>query len=338
MAMSEFQLATLAQQYTGLVKPVVQQADSRTARSTEFKTGCVGLDIQVVDYVAKAQVRVINGDLTAIRDTVVDGHSADTRWLPRPSLVEHTDLFYTESQLLRLVDIKSSYRDATVKAFAREKDIFFMRAAVGSAIVSINNVNASGATPANIVSPYSTVALPAGNQYKASAGTTVADALKDIKRIFESMDVDLTTERPVVYMDSEFGRALLNDIQYITWTTSGMQPLGNGDYKDFLGFTFVMLSQDIFRGAGITDKAVVVCGKPVMTGIWEDVNTTIGIRHDKDDAYQVNTKMMLASTRLDEWRVATLDYSEIKVANGPEAGTFLNEKGTTNKEWPAMNA
>jgi hypothetical protein len=49
-----------------------------------------------------------------------------------------------------------------------------------------------------------------------------------------------------------------------------------------------------------------------MTGIWEDVNTTIGIRHDKDDAYQVNTKMMLASTRLDEWRVATVDFSAIK--------------------------
>lgn len=120
MAMSEFQLATLSQQYTGLIKPVIQQADSRTARSTEFKTGCTGLDIQVVDYISKAQVRVINGDLTAIRDTVVDGHQADSRWLPRPSLVEHTDLFYTESQLLRLVDIKSSYRDATIKAFARE--------------------------------------------------------------------------------------------------------------------------------------------------------------------------------------------------------------------------
>lgn len=338
MAMSEFQLATLAQQYTGLIKPVVQQEDSRTARSTEFKTGCVGLDIQVVDYIAKAQVRVINGDLTSIRDTVVDGHTADTRWLPRPSLVEHTDLFYTESQLLRLVDIKSSYRDATIKAFAREKDIFFMRAATGSAIVSINNVNADGATPANIVSPYSTVSLPAGNQLTAYKNTTVADALKNVKRLFESMDVDLSYEKPVVYMDSEFGRVLLDDIQYITWNTSGMHPLSNGDYKDFLGFTFVMLSSDIFRSAGITNKAVIVCGKPIMTGIWEDINTTIGIRHDKDDAYQVNTKMMLASTRLDEWRVATLDYSAIKVADGPAAGTFENEKSTTDKAWPAMNA
>ena len=308
MAMSAFELATLAQQYTGLIKPVVQQGDSRTARSTEFKTGCVGMDIQVVDYVAKATSRLIT-DVITLRATVVDTQQADTRWLPRPSIVEHTDVFYLESQLLRLVDIKSSYRDATIKEFNRQKDIFWMKAAVGSAIISINNV--SGGTPPNIVSPYSTVALPAGNQLTASAGDTVADCLKDIKELFESLDVDLSVEKPVVYMNAAFARKLLDDVQYITWNTSGMQPLASGDYKDFLGFTFVMLSNDIFTGANVSNKIVVACGRPVMTGIWEDINTTIGIRHDLDDAYQVNTKMMLASTRLDEWRVATLDFSAI---------------------------
>lgn len=308
MAMSAFELATLAQQYTGLIKPVVQQGDSRTARSTEFKTGCVGMDIQVVDYVAKATSRLIT-DVITLRATVVDTQQADTRWLPRPSIVEHTDVFYLESQLLRLVDIKSSYRDATIKEFNRQKDIFWMKAAVGSAIVSINNVSAG--TPPNIVSPYSTVALPAGNQLTASAGDTVADCLKDIKELFESLDVDLSVEKPVVYMNAAFARKLLDDVQYITWNTSGMQPLASGDYKDFLGFTFVMLSNDIFTGANVSNKIVVACGRPVMTGIWEDINTTIGIRHDLDDAYQVNTKMMLASTRLDEWRVATLDFSAI---------------------------
>lgn len=308
MAMSAFELATLAQQYTGLIKPVVQQGDSRTARSTEFKTGCVGMDIQVVDYVAKATSRLIT-DVITLRATVVDTQQADTRWLPRPSIVEHTDVFYLESQLLRLVDIKSSYRDATIKEFNRQKDIFWMKAAVGSAIISINNV--STGTPPNIVSPYSTVALPAGNQLTASAGDTVADCLKDIKELFESLDVDLSVEKPVVYMNAAFARKLLDDVQYITWNTSGMQPLASGDYKDFLGFTFVMLSNDIFTGANVSNKIVVACGRPVMTGIWEDINTTIGIRHDLDDAYQVNTKMMLASTRLDEWRVATLDFSAI---------------------------
>ena len=308
MAMSAFELATLAQQYTGLIKPVVQQGDSRTARSTEFKTGCVGMDIQVVDYVAKATSRLIT-DVITLRATVVDTQQADTRWLPRPSIVEHTDVFYLESQLLRLVDIKSSYRDATIKEFNRQKDIFWMKAAVGSAIISINNV--SGGTPPNIVSPYSTVALPTGNQLTASAGDTVADCLKDIKELFESLDVDLSVEKPVVYMNAAFARKLLDDVQYITWNTSGMQPLASGDYKDFLGFTFVMLSNDIFTGANVSNKIVVACGRPVMTGIWEDINTTIGIRHDLDDAYQVNTKMMLASTRLDEWRVATLDFSAI---------------------------
>ena len=306
MAMSEFQLATLAQQYTGLIKPVVQQADSRTARSTEFKTGCVGMDIQIVDYVEKVTLRDPITDIITIRDTVIDAQQADSRWLPRPQIVEHTDLFYLESQLLRLVDIKSSYRDAVVKAFNREKDVFFFKAALGSAITSINNV--ADGTPANIVSPYSMVALPSANQIPAAA--TIAEGLKDVKAFFEGIDVDLSAERPVVYMTSEFGRALLDDTQYITWNTAGMQPLQYGEYKDFLGFTFVMVSKDVFTKAGVPANTVVVaCGKPVMTGIWEDINTTIGIRHDKDDAYQVNTKMMLASTRLDEWRVATLGYT-----------------------------
>lgn len=308
MAMTEFQLATLAQQYTGLIKPVVQQGDSRTARSTEFKTGCVGMDIQVVDYVNKVTTRTIT-DIMKIRDTVADAQQADTRWLPRPSIVEHTDLFYLESQLLRLVDIKSSYRDATIKAFNRQKDIFWLKAAVGSAITSINNV--SGGTPANIVSPYTTVALPVENTITAGASDTIAKLLKDAKEKLESMDVDLSMEKPVVYMNSAFARKLMDDTQYITWNTSGMQPLGSGEYKDFLGFTFVMLSNDIFTGAAVENKAIIACGKPVMTGIWEDINTTIGIRHDKDDAYQVNTKMMLASTRLDEWRVVAIDYAAL---------------------------
>ena len=308
MAMTEFQLATLAQQYTGLIKPVVQQGDSRTARSTEFKTGCVGMDIQVVDYVNKVTTRTIT-DIMTIRDTVADAQQADTRWLPRPSIVEHTDLFYLESQLLRLVDIKSSYRDATIKAFNRQKDIFWLKAAVGSAITSINNV--SGGTPANIVSPYTTVTLPVENTITAGASDTIAKLLKDAKEKLESMDVDLSMEKPVVYMNSVFARKLLDDTQYITWNTSGMQPLGSGEYKDFLGFTFVMLSNDIFTGAAVENKAIIACGKPVMTGIWEDINTTIGIRHDKDDAYQVNTKMMLASTRLDEWRVVAIDYAAL---------------------------
>lgn len=308
MAMTEFQLATLAQQYTGLIKPVVQQGDSRTARSTEFKTGCVGMDIQVVDYVNKVTTRTIT-DIMTIRDTVADAQQADTRWLPRPSIVEHTDLFYLESQLLRLVDIKSSYRDATIKAFNRQKDIFWLKAAVGSAITSINNV--SGGTPANIVSPYTTVALPVENTITAGASDTIAKLLKDAKEKLESMDVDLSMEKPVVYMNSAFARKLMDDTQYITWNTSGMQPLGSGEYKDFLGFTFVMLSNDIFTGAAVENKAIIACGKPVMTGIWEDINTTIGIRHDKDDAYQVNTKMMLASTRLDEWRVVAIDYTAL---------------------------
>ena len=308
MAMTEFQLATLAQQYTGLIKPVVQQGDSRTARSTEFKTGCVGMDIQVVDYVNKVTTRTIT-DIMTIRDSVADTQQADTRWLPRPSIVEHTDLFYLESQLLRLVDIKSSYRDATIKAFNRQKDIFWLKAAVGSAITSINNV--SGGTPANIVSPYTTVTLPAENTITAGASDTIAKLLKDAKEKLESMDVDLSMEKPVVYMNSAFARKLMDDTQYITWNTSGMHPLGSGEYKDFLGFTFVMLSNDIFTGAAVENKAIIACGKPVMTGIWEDINTTIGIRHDKDDAYQVNTKMMLASTRLDEWRVVAIDYAAL---------------------------
>ena len=308
MAMTEFQLATLAQQYTGLIKPVVQQGDSRTARSTEFKTGWVGMDIQVVDYVNKVTTRTIT-DIMTIRDSVADTQQADTRWLPRPSIVEHTDLFYLESQLLRLVDIKSSYRDATIKAFNRQKDIFWLKAAVGSAITSINNV--SGGTPANIVSPYTTVTLPVENTVTAGASDTIAKLLKDAKEKLESMDVDLSMEKPVVYMNAAFARKLMDDTQYITWNTSGMQPLGSGEYKDFLGFTFVMLSNDIFTGAAVENKAIIACGKPVMTGIWEDINTTIGIRHDKDDAYQVNTKMMLASTRLDEWRVVAIDYAAL---------------------------
>jgi hypothetical protein len=309
MAMTEIQLATLSQQYTNLLQPVIQQQDNRTAKSTTWKTDCKGEDIQIIDYIDKVVPREIT-DLITIRDTVYDTVNADTRWLPRPSKLEHAFIRNKESDLLRLVDMQSGVRTAQAYAFKVALDKKFVIAALGNAITSIQN-NAAG-TPPNIVSPYSTVALPADHQLTASATDTVSGLMKDVLALFEATDVDLSANPVEVYLGSSVARVLRDDPEYIEWMTAGMQVLRTNELKDFLSMHFTLLSDtDVWTATSNVDKALFIAGKPIVTGIWSDLQTTIDRMPNKSNAFQIYTCMSSASTRIDEKRVVSVDFSAI---------------------------
>ena len=76
----------IAQQYTNLLTPVIQQGESRTAASTMLKTGLSVRDVQAIDWLEKLTVRT-GKDLGSIRETVVDSANVTSRWLPAPHLV-----------------------------------------------------------------------------------------------------------------------------------------------------------------------------------------------------------------------------------------------------------
>lgn len=313
MAMTDIQLATYAAQFSTLVGSLAQQATSKTAPSTMFKTGLVGKVPQVITYVGKVTTRTIT-DLVTIRNTVIDQINADTRYLPAPVEKRATFAFYEESQLLRLIDLKSGWVSEVNKAFQREKDISFVKAFLGNAITSLNWTDeVPNTTPGQLTLPTTFVALPAANTVTAAATDTATSLLKKVLKFFESHDVDWRAKGLVAYHDSKFAELLRTDPEWYTWNTAAATPNVTGELKGYLGFNFIQLSEiDILNATnGAADKVLVAAGKPVCTGIWKDFNTTISRRPDKDDAIQVNSYMMLSSARLNEEDVCVIDISAL---------------------------
>lgn len=318
MAMDNIELNTISAQFSTLVGSLAQQATSKTAPSTMFKTGLVGKVPQLITYVGKVKTRTIT-DLQTIRDTQLQNLQADTRYLPAPIEKRATFAFYEESTLLRLIDMKSGWAMEVNKAFQRDKDIMFVKAFLGKAITSLNwtDTETMGhGIRGSLQMPTSFVELPAKNTITAKAGDTITGLLKKVLRFFEANDVDWKALGLRAYHNSLFAELLRTDPEWYTWDTAGAHPNVSGELKGYLGIEYIQLSEiDILNAEnGAANKVLIAAGKPVCTGIWKDINTKISVRNDKDDAIQVNTYMMLSSARLNEWQVAVLDISALETA------------------------
>lgn len=313
MAFNPTTAELIAQQYTNLMMPVIQQGDSRTAPSTEFKTGLTVRDVQILDYMGKVTLRE-TADLTSIRETVVDSVTAESRWLPAPHLVEHCIRKSAQFDLLTLVNQDSSVRQAQAMAYKRHMDKEFIRAALSPAITNINLVaEVPGVSPAGILAPYSFVALPAANIITVAAGTTITAAIDEALEKFDALDVDTAMHPVYAYIPSKAKALLFEDARYDNWNNMGGHVLTDGNLTPYRSVQFVRLSDvDVFAQVDdAEDKIVLVAGKAICTGIWSDFKTEISVLPEHSYAQQIYTSMSMASTRLDEHRVIVLDISNL---------------------------
>lgn len=313
MAFNPTTAELIAQQYTNLMMPVIQQGDSRTAPSTEFKTGLTVRDVQILDYMGKVTLRE-TADLTSIRETVVDSVTAESRWLPAPHLVEHCIRKSAQFDLLTLVNQDSSVRQAQAMAYKRHMDKEFIRAALGPAITNINLVAENpGVSPAGITSPYSFVTLPEANIITVAADTTITAAIDAALAKFDALDVDTAMYPVYAYIPSKAKALLFEDARYDNWNNMGGQVLADGNLTPYRGVQFVRLSDvDVFaQVAEAADKIFLVAGKAICTGIWSDFKTEISVLPEHSYAQQIYTSMSMASTRLDEQRVIVLDIEAL---------------------------
>ena len=316
--MTDRTLATISAQFSTLVGSLAQQSTNKTAPSTMFKTGLKGNVPQLITYISKVTLTTLtNAQLRQVHDTAAATPMADTRYLPAPEEKRVKFLFAEESDLLRLVSMESGLIQETNKAFQREKDISFVKAFLGNAITSLTWTDAvttpGSEAPGNLQLPMSYVPLPAANTITATAGSTITANLKKVLKFFEANDVDWRALGLRLYHNSKFAELLRKDAEWYTWNTAGATPNTTGELKSYLGFEFIQLSEiDILNATnGAADKMLIAAGKPVCTGIWKDFNTTTSVRHDKDEAIQINSYMMLSSARLNEWQVCVLDISAL---------------------------
>lgn len=302
----------IAQQYTNLMMPVIQQGETRTAESTMLKTGLTVRDVQVIDYIKKLTVRTVN-DLQGIRATVADAAEFESRWLPAPHLVEHCLQKSAQFDLLTLVSEESAVREAQTMAFKTHMDVEFVTAAMGNAIKNLVNVaevtTPGSEAPQGITSPYAFVALPAGNTVTPAASTTFTEAIDEVLDLLNKKDVDLTANPVICYTTSDAEKLLFQDPRYDNWNNMGTQVLSSGALAPYRGVKFVHLSDaDVWNNG---TKCLVVAGKPVCVGIWNDLSTKIDILPEHSYAKQIYTSMSMAAARLDEDRVFVIDIQNI---------------------------
>ena len=307
-----FSTELIAQQYTNLMEPVIQQGETRTAESTMLKTGLTVRDVQVIDWLDKLTVRTVT-DLVSIRSTVVDSATAQSRWLPAPHLVEHCIRKSATFDLLSLVDQDSAVRNAQIKAFKTHMDKEFYDAAKGFAITNISlvaEVTTPGSeAPAGITSPYEYVALPAANIITPAASSTITEGIDTVLEAIDAKDVDTVANPVICYITSGAKKLLFEDPRYDNWNNMGTQVLGSGEMAPYRGVKFVRLSDsDVFNGS---TQCLVVAGKPICVGIWSDLSTKIDILPENSYARQIYTSMSMAAARLDEDRVFVLDITNL---------------------------
>lgn len=299
----------IAQQYTNMMMPVIQQGETRTAPSTMLKTGLTVRDVQVIDWLEKLTVRT-ESDLVSIRETVVDEANASSRWLPAPHLVENTIRKSAQFDLLTLVDDESAIRQAQTKAFLTHMDKEFYDAAKGYAITNINNVEeVPTTTPQGLTSPYAFVKFPDENKVTAGAGDTITEAIDKALEKLDAKDVDTVENSVICYINSKAKSLLFSDPRYDNWNNMGTQVLADGMMAPYRGVKFVRLSDsDVFGGS---NEILLVAGQPICVGIWSDLETKIDILPEKSYARQIYSSMSMAATRLDEDRVFLIDITAI---------------------------
>ena len=202
---------------------------------------------------------------------------------------------------------------AQTMAFKTHMDVEFVNAATGFAIT--NQVNVAEVTtpgseaPQGLTSPYAYVALPAGNTYTPAASTTFTEALDEILDRLNKKDVDLSANPVICYTTSDAEKLLFQDPRYDNWNNMGTQVLSSGALAPYRGIKFVHLSDvDVWNNG---TKCLVVAGKPVCVGIWDDLSTRIDVLPEHSYAKQIYTSMSMAAARLDEDRVFVIDIQNI---------------------------
>jgi hypothetical protein len=224
----------------------------------------------------------------------------DSRWV-YPSdfdLPMYVDNF---GKLRLLTDPQSQMVQDSVFAAGRQLDDLILAACKGA-----NKTGIDGGTSVNRTdNGGADVAFDFGSS--ATIGLTVAK-LREAKRILMKNQVDLAGDQLVCVVNAKTHDNLLAEIQVINSdysTQGGMPALQDGLIKRFLGIDFVYCERLLNDAVSTTAAIVPVYAKSgAHLGLWNDISTSISIRHDlQSEPYQSYVYMTAGATRLEEKKI-----------------------------------
>ncbi len=222
--------------------------------------------------------------------------ATDRRWV-FPSDYDLPQMIDTFDKLRLLTDPESTYVQNSVFACGRQYDRLILAAALGTAKTGEAGGTSTIFTAANEVD-----VATGGSNSRLNVAKLVA-----MQELMLANSVDLSAEDPVIPLTAKDNSSLLNEVQIISSDFNGMDRpvLKDGKIIRFLGFQFVYCQINETVNSGTNETNIPCWVKSGMhLGIWNDISTSISVRHDiQSEPWQAYVKMTAGATRLEENKV-----------------------------------
>ena len=224
----------------------------------------------------------------------------DRRWLfPRDfDLPQQIDSF---DKLRLLTDPESQYVQNAVYAMGRKKDTLIIQAFQGTAKTGVQGATSTSFTAANEID----VAVGGANS------RLNVEKLRAVRELILANHIDMDEDPCYVGLTAKDDRALLSEIEIISRDFAGADRpvLRDGKLEKFLNLNFVYCELIESVGAGTNEVNIPVWARSGMhLGFWNDINTSISVRHDlQGEPFQAYVKMSIGATRIDEKKVFNIE-------------------------------
>jgi len=269
----------MVDQYARNVFEIAQQKESRLRKAVLFRhiTGDVGY----FDQIGKQTMNPITSRHanTPQNDTPHTRRRVDIKWY------NVADLLDTADNAALLIDPKNSYVQSQAYAAGRKMDNIIAAAMRGTA-----KTGHAGGT---------STALPSSQKIAhASAGLTLAK-LRSAKNILDGNDVP--DENRYFALTAYQLQDLLGITQIQSADYNTIRALVAGEVDTFMGFKFIR-TEELTTSSSVT-YCLAWHKTGVMLGMSKDIKADIGVRRDKNMAWQAYTEMGLGATRMEEVKV-----------------------------------
>lgn len=286
-----------SEQYTTNVQMLLQQRGSKLRNIVNVMSGIKGKNAVVVEQIGPVSAQE---QLTRHGDTPLISTPGDKRWIA-PKKFNWADLIDDEDKLQMLIDPTSSYALNGAYAMGRAMDDCVIDALFGTAMTGEN-----GSTSTAFATATQQVAVTVGGA--AATGLNVAK-LRAAKKILLANEVDMDMDPIYCLITATQHDNLLAETQVTSLDFNERPVLADGKITRFMGINFVDI-QRLGVDSSSYRRVPIFAKSGVTLGIWNDINTSIEKRADKNDAMQVLVKGMFNATRTDEKKVVEVLCSE----------------------------
>lgn len=257
-------------------------------------------------------------------DTPIISTPQDRRWV-FPQDYFWADLLDKVDMLRLKIDPTDPYCQAGAAAMARAIDDEIISGMLGSNITGQLSNSVSTGTLFSYNSNSQSVPMLTGGS-SGNVGLNVAK-LRQAKKILLQADVDIDNDTLFVAISAQQHDNLLNEAQAISLDYNSQPVLVNGKISSFMGFNFIHTERipgaanfnstiNNLITSGDTDGSYVTGSRwicpfwaksGVALGMWNEVQTAITDRSDKNNSKQILVTGTFGATRLEEKRCGIIN-------------------------------